>query len=91
MTANPTPASWQKSSHSGPDDGNNCIELGSTAQSLHLRESDIPDAVLSVGAIPLAHLLASLRCGASPRSHAKRTEPVPCPDPQTVEGAVSHT
>ncbi|MET9131103.1 DUF397 domain-containing protein [Streptomyces antibioticus] len=55
------PETWQKSSFSGGGDGNNCIELGSTANTVHLRESDTPATTLTAPPNALAHLLAGIR------------------------------
>ncbi|MFJ6727740.1 DUF397 domain-containing protein [Streptomyces sp. NPDC091281] len=52
---------WQKSTYSGPDDGNNCVELAASRATLHLRESDAPDTVLTADPKALAHLLAALQ------------------------------
>ncbi|MFF8191613.1 DUF397 domain-containing protein [Streptomyces bobili] len=61
MTA---PDNWQKSSYSGPDDGNDCLELASTPTTLHLRESDTPATVLTTTPAPLTHLLDAIRAQA---------------------------
>ncbi|WP_323183668.1 DUF397 domain-containing protein [Streptomyces prunicolor] len=39
---------WQKSSFSGGGDGNECVELAQSHDSLFLRESDDPDRALHV-------------------------------------------
>jgi hypothetical protein len=58
----PLSANWQKSSYSGPDDGNNCVELAcTTPTTLHLRESDAPAAILTVTPAPLTHFLHFIR------------------------------
>jgi hypothetical protein len=57
------PEIWQKSSYSGPDDGNNCVELASTPTTLRLRESDDPATVLTTTRTPLTHLLHAIRVG----------------------------
>lgn len=54
---------WQKSSFSGPDDGNNCVEVAATPLTLHLRESDTPADILTTAATPLAHLLHGIKTG----------------------------
>ncbi|WSN41405.1 DUF397 domain-containing protein [Streptomyces sp. NBC_01334] len=36
------PTDWQKSTYSDGGDGNDCVELGSTPATLHLRESEAP-------------------------------------------------
>ncbi|MCX5525376.1 DUF397 domain-containing protein [Streptomyces bobili] len=59
-----TPENWQKSSYSGPDDGNDCLELASTPTTLHLRESDAPATILTTTPTPLTpltHLLDAIR------------------------------
>ncbi|WP_327315534.1 DUF397 domain-containing protein [Streptomyces sp. NBC_01235] len=56
-----TPDNWQKSSYSGPGDGDSCVELASTPTTLHLRESDDPATVLTITPAPLTHLLAAIR------------------------------
>ncbi|MFJ4423095.1 DUF397 domain-containing protein [Streptomyces bobili] len=56
-----TPDNWQKSSYSGPDDGNDCLELAFTPTTLHLRESDTPTTVLTTTPTPLTHLLDAIR------------------------------
>ncbi len=58
-----TPGNWQKSSFSGPGDGNACVELATTAETVHLRESDIPTTELTTARAPLAHLLKGIRSG----------------------------
>ncbi|MFF3938493.1 DUF397 domain-containing protein [Streptomyces phaeofaciens] len=62
-----TPGTWQKSSYSGPDDGNDCLELASTPTTLHLRESDTPATVLTVTPTPLTHFLRAIRDGVALR------------------------
>ena len=59
-----TPENWQKSSYSGPDDGNNCLELASTPTTLHLRESDAPATVLTTTRPVLTDLLHAIRANA---------------------------
>lgn len=56
MTA---PIRWQKSSHSQP--GGECVELGISDDTLRLRESDEPDAVLSISRTALGALLDRLK------------------------------
>jgi hypothetical protein len=43
----PAPLNWQKSSFSGGGEGNACLELATSAQALHLRESDYPTVLLT--------------------------------------------
>jgi hypothetical protein len=63
MSAGTVPGRWQKSSYSGPDDGNNCIELATTPGTIHLRESDTPGTRIATAPSPLAHLLHGIRSG----------------------------
>ncbi|MGW0969717.1 DUF397 domain-containing protein [Streptomyces sp. NPDC002516] len=58
-----TPDNWQKSSYSGPGDGDSCVELASTRAALHLRESDDPSIVLTTAPTPVGHLLQAIRTG----------------------------
>ncbi|MFE1286632.1 DUF397 domain-containing protein [Streptomyces sp. NPDC058751] len=58
-----TPDNWQKSSYSGPGDGDSCVELAAGPTTLHLRESDAPDTVLTTGPAPVGHLLRAIRSG----------------------------
>ncbi|MCT9006526.1 DUF397 domain-containing protein [Streptomyces rhizosphaerihabitans] len=58
-----TPDNWQKSSYSGPGDGDSCVELASTPVALHLRESDAPGTVLTTTPAPVGHLLQAIRTG----------------------------
>ncbi|MFE1289512.1 DUF397 domain-containing protein [Streptomyces sp. NPDC058751] len=51
---------WQKSSFSGPGDGNECVELAQVEDTLLLRESDDPERILSVTPQGLAALLRRL-------------------------------
>ncbi|MBO7938081.1 DUF397 domain-containing protein [Streptomyces antibioticus] len=57
------PDNWQKSSYSGPDDGNACIELAYSQAALHLRESDCPFTVLTTSVTPVHNLLRAIRDG----------------------------
>ncbi|MEU9211984.1 DUF397 domain-containing protein [Streptomyces sp. NPDC048415] len=58
-----TPLNWQKSSFSGSGDGNACLELATTPDTLHLRESDTPTTHLTTTPTPLAHLLHHIKTG----------------------------
>ncbi|MFJ8104213.1 DUF397 domain-containing protein [Streptomyces sp. NPDC096132] len=60
-----TSGKWQKSSYSGPGDGDSCLELASTPSTLHLRESDDPTTVLTTTLIALANLLEGIRTGSA--------------------------
>ncbi|MER5469585.1 DUF397 domain-containing protein [Streptomyces sp. NPDC002685] len=59
-----TPGDWQKSSYSGPGDGDSCVELAATPATLHLRESDDPGTVLTTAPSSVGHLLQAIRTGA---------------------------
>ncbi|MEU3459957.1 DUF397 domain-containing protein [Streptomyces sp. NPDC006733] len=61
MTALPI---WQKSSFSGPDDDNNCVELAPVPGAVLLRESDAPGVVLTTTPAAVGAFLASLKAGA---------------------------
>ncbi|MGW1326859.1 DUF397 domain-containing protein [Streptomyces antibioticus] len=51
---------WQKSSYSG--DGSNCVNIAATPTgSLHLRESDTPDVILTATASSLHTLIRGLK------------------------------
>lgn len=52
---------WQKSSFSGPGDGNECVELAHDKGLLLLRESDDPTRILPVSQDGLAALLQRIR------------------------------
>ncbi|MET9900293.1 DUF397 domain-containing protein [Streptomyces sp. NPDC006446] len=54
---------WQKSSFSGPGDGNECLELTCAEDTLLLRESDDPERILALTRQGLAALLCRLRVG----------------------------
>ncbi|MEU5000219.1 DUF397 domain-containing protein [Streptomyces sp. NPDC021622] len=52
---------WQKSSFSGPGDGNECMELAALDGTLLLRESDDPTRILAPTRDALAALLRQIR------------------------------
>lgn len=52
---------WQKSSFSGPGDGNECVELAHGNGLLLLRESDEPARILPLSRDGLAALLQQIR------------------------------
>ncbi|WOX10041.1 DUF397 domain-containing protein [Streptomyces sp. N50] len=55
-----TPPHWQKSTYSG--DASNCVNVAaSTPNTIHLRESDTPDTVLTTTAERLRHLIHALK------------------------------
>jgi len=51
---------WQKSSFSGPGDGNECVELACREGALLLRESDAPNRIIPVTHDGLAALLRQI-------------------------------
>lgn len=54
---------WQKSSFSGPGDGNECVELARNEKTLLLRESDAPTRIVPVTRDGLAALIERIRTG----------------------------
>ncbi|MFJ5302124.1 DUF397 domain-containing protein [Streptomyces sp. NPDC088350] len=51
---------WQKSIYSG--DGSNCVYVSATSTgTIHLRESDTPDTILTTTAEGLRHLIRALK------------------------------
>ncbi|RVU19551.1 DUF397 domain-containing protein [Streptomyces antnestii] len=54
---------WQKSSFSGPGDGNECVELADADGTLLVRESDDPDIELTAAPAALAQLLLGVKSG----------------------------
>ncbi|MGW2252396.1 DUF397 domain-containing protein [Kitasatospora sp. NPDC001660] len=56
--------SWQKSSFSGGDAGNACLELASGADVVcHLRESDAPEVVITTSTAKLRTLILGAKAG----------------------------
>ncbi|UGY92255.1 DUF397 domain-containing protein [Streptomyces gobiensis] len=55
------PASWQKSSFSGPE--GDCVELAAINGEIALRESDEPHAVLSTDHVRLRALVSHIKAG----------------------------
>lgn len=54
---------WQKSSFSSGGDASNCLEVATRQDTLLLRESDEPGAVVHTTPAGLAALIRSLRYG----------------------------
>ncbi|MFF2043315.1 DUF397 domain-containing protein [Kitasatospora sp. NPDC058170] len=55
---------WRKSSFSGGDAGNSCLELAPGAGGLrHLRESDDPDVVVTTDTAKLRAFLLAAKAG----------------------------
>ncbi|MEE1829520.1 DUF397 domain-containing protein [Streptomyces sp. SP17KL33] len=59
------PLHWQKSSFSGTDSGDDCVELAPTPAALRIliRESDTPATHLTTTPTPLHALLTTLKAG----------------------------
>lgn len=59
-----TPLTWQKSTHS--DEASACVYMAASptqTHTLHLRESDAPDVILTTTRPAIHSLLAHLRAG----------------------------
>lgn len=54
---------WQKSSFSGGDADEDCVEMAATSAGIHVRESDTPAAVLTTTGGPLRALIAAIKSG----------------------------
>ncbi|WP_329251049.1 DUF397 domain-containing protein [Streptomyces sp. NBC_01478] len=54
---------WQKSTFSGGGEGNTCVEVAATPNTLHLRESDTPTTQLTTSTAPLTHLIRGIKAG----------------------------
>ncbi|MGI5197890.1 DUF397 domain-containing protein [Streptomyces sp. CA-288835] len=54
---------WQRSSFCGGG-GNNCVEVAATNNGVALRESDIPEEVLTAGRYALSSLIRGAKVGA---------------------------
>ncbi|MGW1200080.1 DUF397 domain-containing protein [Streptomyces sp. NPDC002536] len=54
---------WQKSSFSGPDDNQECVELADAAGVVMVRESDVPGVVARVEPAGLRALICSVKAG----------------------------
>ncbi|MEU1289291.1 DUF397 domain-containing protein [Kitasatospora sp. NPDC005856] len=56
--------SWQKSSYSNAEGGNNCLELAAGPDDLcHLRESDAPDVIVTTSTAKLDAFLQGAKAG----------------------------
>ncbi|GAA3834882.1 DUF397 domain-containing protein [Streptomyces phyllanthi] len=60
MSTFPVPICWQKSSFSGVD-GEDCIELAVHETQVLIRESDVPDTVITASPTRLRVFLAALK------------------------------
>ncbi|MGW1898857.1 DUF397 domain-containing protein [Streptomyces hirsutus] len=53
---------WRKSSYSGPDDGNNCVEIANSPTRVAVRDSKVPTrATLTFPATAFAPFLEALK------------------------------
>ncbi|MEV7858307.1 DUF397 domain-containing protein [Streptomyces hirsutus] len=53
---------WRKSSHSGPDDGNECVEIANSPTRVAVRDSKVPArAALTFPATAFAPFLEALK------------------------------
>ncbi|MFJ6775418.1 DUF397 domain-containing protein [Kitasatospora sp. NPDC091257] len=56
--------SWQKSSYSNAEGGNNCLELAAGTGGLcHLRESDAPETIIATTTVGLRAFLLGAKAG----------------------------
>ncbi|MCF6525065.1 DUF397 domain-containing protein [Streptomyces sp. JJ36] len=75
---------WQKSSFSGGDDGDNCIEIAvRTDIGALLRESDAPEHLLTMNDVTLATLIRTLKSRTVPQGEGKPHSPVEATEPST--------
>ncbi|MFD3588696.1 DUF397 domain-containing protein [Streptomyces sp. NPDC058683] len=59
---------WRKSSHSGPGDGDSCVEIANSPTRISVRDSKVPArAVLSFPAEAFAAFLRSLKTARLPQ------------------------
>ncbi|WP_324783564.1 DUF397 domain-containing protein [Streptomyces sp. H51] len=57
-----TPDNWRKSSYSGPDDGNNCVETADSPTHVAIRDSKSPaDRTLTFPTAAFTAFLAALK------------------------------
>ncbi|WP_411079954.1 DUF397 domain-containing protein [Streptomyces sp. cmx-18-6] len=54
---------WQKSSFSGPDDNQSCIELAPVDGLIKLRESDDPHVIVTTSTTKLRAFLLGVKAG----------------------------
>ncbi|MDX3853242.1 DUF397 domain-containing protein [Streptomyces sp. AK02-01A] len=54
---------WQKSSFSGADDNQNCVELARADGQIMMRESDAPDMVVTTSPEKLRAFLLGVKAG----------------------------
>ncbi len=54
---------WQRSSYSAGSDGNTCVEVGTSADRIHLRESAMPNAVVTTNRSHLSVFIRRIKAG----------------------------
>ncbi|MEU3226911.1 DUF397 domain-containing protein [Streptomyces sp. NPDC006976] len=54
---------WQKSSYSGADNNQSCIELAPVDGSIRMRESDDPDVVVTTSVAKLRAFVLGVKAG----------------------------
>ncbi|MFE7131281.1 DUF397 domain-containing protein [Streptomyces sp. NPDC057638] len=54
---------WQKSSFSGPDPNQDCVELARVEDEIKLRESDVPDLVITTSVAKLRAFILGVKAG----------------------------
>jgi len=54
---------WQKSSFSGADNNQNCIELAPVDGAIKMRESDAPDVVVTTSVARLRAFVLGIKAG----------------------------
>ncbi|MET7616945.1 DUF397 domain-containing protein [Streptomyces sp. NPDC005408] len=57
------PITWQKSSFSGADDNQSCVELAGVDGEIKMRESDDPDIVVTTSRQKLAAFILGVKAG----------------------------
>jgi hypothetical protein len=57
------PINWQKSSFCGGGDGAECIEVARVVESIQLRESDNPEAVITTAPTRLKAFIIGIKSG----------------------------
>jgi hypothetical protein len=54
---------WQKSSHSGGDLNQNCVELAAIEETILIRESDAPDQIITTSRTKLRAFVLGVKDG----------------------------
>ncbi|MDF3289108.1 DUF397 domain-containing protein [Streptomyces silvisoli] len=58
-----TSITWQRSSYSAGSEGNTCVEVGTSANRIHLRESDTPNAIITTNRMHLSAFIRRIKAG----------------------------